>query len=158
VFFKKVRDWEAVPFHMFEGSGSATRYTQAGPRFEDSFCGSPEVLQSLLNFNGIRHCELFDAKQLGARLSGLPGPYDFIYSFFAIGFHWSIEHFLDELLGLMRDRSIGAFTLHNRYKDLSALGKVPHRVVRVDSSWPRGKSWRMLVMAKSEQALGPAAV
>ncbi len=156
VFFKKVRGWDAVPLHLFEGSGTATRYTRAGPRFEDSFCGTPEVLMSLLEYNGIRNCELYDATRLGARLAGLPGPYDFIYSFFAIGFHWSIEHFLDELLGLMRDRSIGAFTLHNRFRDLSLLRQVPHRVVHFDGSYPRGKSWRMLVMAKSESALGPA--
>lgn len=157
VFFKKARGWDTVPFHLFEGSGTSTKYTQAGPRFEDSFCGTPDMLMSLLDFNGVRHCELFDANKMGARLAGLPGPYDFIYSFFAIGFHWSIEHFLDELLALMSDRAIGAFTLHNRFKDLSSLRRVPHRVVRFDGCWPRGKSWRMLVMSKSEGALGPAA-
>ena len=153
VFFKKIRGWEAVPFHLYESAGSSTRYTKAGPRFEDSFCGNLEVLQAVLRHNEIDHVEIFDAAEMGAQLAQLPGPYDFIYSFFAVGFHWAIDHFLDELLRLMHDRSIGAFTLHDRAVDLGALDQVPHRVVEFRRSWPRGRWSRLLVLSKSEELL-----
>lgn len=156
VFFKRVRDWQRVPFHLYEGSGSTTRYTRAGPRFDDSFCGDLDALETILRFNETTGYELFDAAELGASLAGLPGPYDFVYSFFAVGFHWSIEHFLDELLALMSERAIGAFTLHDRFDDLAVLDRVPHRIVEFRSSWPRGKRWRMVVLARRDETLPPA--
>ncbi len=153
IFFKKTVCSEAI-FHLYEGAGSSTKYTRAGPRFEDSFCGSLEVLEMLLRANGIEDFEIFDAREMGASPAALPGPYDFIYSFFAIGFHWSIEHFLQELLELMHERSIGAFTLHDRFEDFSALSDVPHRVVKFRRSWPPERWTRMLVLSKSEEMLG----
>ncbi len=153
IFFKQLEGWGQGSFDLYEGSGKATKYTRAGPRFLDSFCGDLPALTALLEFNEIEEVEIFDAAELGGSLAGLPGPYDFIYSFFAVGFHWSIEHFLDEILGLMHDRSLGAFTLHDRFQDLSVLDPVPHRVVVADQSWPRGRSSRLLVLAKSDEIL-----
>ncbi len=150
IFFKKKAAPEAV-FHLYEGAGDTTKYTRAGPRFDDSFCGSLDVLEHLLRFHEIEGFELFDAREMDASLAGLPGPYDFIYSFFAIGFHWSIEHFLEELLGLMHERSIGAFTLHDRFEDFSVLEGTPHRVVEFRRSWPPDRFTRMLVLSKSEE-------
>ena len=39
--------------------------------------------------------KIFDAQQLP--LAALPGPYDLIYGFYSIGFHWSLEYYLDDL-------------------------------------------------------------
>lgn len=153
VFFKKVKGWEKVPFDLYEGSGKEKKYTRAGPRFDDSFCGNLDVLRSVLEYNDIGNFEIFDAADLGARLAGLPGPYDFLYSFFAIGFHWSIGHFLDEILDLMHEGSIGAFTLHDKFEDFSELGETPYRVFEFRRSWPRNRTTRMLVLAKSEELL-----
>lgn len=156
VFFKKLEGWSEVPFNLYESTGESTKYTKAGPRFDDSFCGNLSALETLLEHNGVTGVEIFDAAELDASLARLPGPYDFIYSFFAIGFHWSIEHFLDELLGLMGERSIGAFTLHDQPQDLSAVERLPHRIVEFRRSWPRDRWSRMLVLAKHEDALPPA--
>ncbi|MBT8495593.1 MAG: hypothetical protein KJO07_21275 [Deltaproteobacteria bacterium] len=153
IFFKKQLGWQEVPFHLYESTGSETRYTKAGPRFDDSFCGNLEVLGSVLRYNEIENFEIFDAREMGSRLAQLPGPYDLVYSFFAVGFHWSIGHFLEELLLQMSDRAIGFFTLHNQFDDFSKLGDTPHRVVEFQSSWPRGARWRMLVLAKDESML-----
>ena len=153
IFFKKALGWDDVVFHLYEGSGKSTRYTKAGPRFDDSFCGNFEVLEQLLRFNGIEGYELFDAAEHEGRLTGLPGGYDFVYSFFAIGWHWSIEHFLDEILRLMHDRSIGAFTLHPHFEDHDLFADHPHRIARFRRSWPRGRRSEMLILARTEEAL-----
>lgn len=138
IFFKRHLGWQEVPFHLYEGSGRATKYTRAGPRFEDSFCGDLDALRSVLDFNAIDTFEIFDAHALGARLTALPGDYDLILSFYAIGFHWSIGHFLTELLDLMTDRALGFFTLHDTFDDFDELRGTPHRVVEYPMSWPRG--------------------
>ncbi len=154
IFFSRLPGWEETRFDLYEGSGDSTKYTRAGPRFEDSFCGDFDALKQLLAHNQIDHrTRIFDAQTLDYRLAGLPGPYDFLYSFYAIGFHWSIEHFLDELLGLMHDRSIAAFTLHDRFDDLGVVEHLPHRIVSARQSWPRGRWCRLLVLAKDEAVL-----
>ena len=153
VFFKKVCGWDEVPFHLYESTGEATKYTRAGPRVDDSFCGNLEALRIILGYNEVDHVEIFDAAEMEGSLAGLPGRYDFIYSFFAVGFHWSIGHFLDEILALMHDRSIGAFTLHDRFKNFDELGNVPNRVVDFRRSWSRGRTTRMLILAKAEEML-----
>lgn len=156
IFFQKVRGWQEVPLHLYEGAGEATRYTQAGPRFGDSFCGDLDALTAVLRFNEAHSWRIFDAAELEADLSRLPGPYDLVYSFFAIGFHWSIEHFFDDLLALMSDRSLAAFSLHDRFAGSAVLERVPHRIVDHRWSWPRGRWGRMLVLAKDASLLGSA--
>ncbi len=153
IFFKKVSDWAEVPFDLYEGSGTSTKYTKAGPRFDDSFCGNIPVLEQVLAFNQIQQATVFDASELGASLAGLPGPYGFIYSFYAVGWHWSLEHFLEELLELMTEDAVGAFTIHDRVRDLSFLGDIPHRVMEFKKSWPRERWSRMLVLSKSERMI-----
>ena len=155
VFFKKKMQWEQVPFHLYDSSGKSTRYTKAGPRFTDSFCGNLEALQRVLDYNGIEQAKIFDAATMDAQLGQMPGPYDFIYSFFAVGFHWSLEHFLPDLLNLMHDRSIGIFTLHDRFDDFDKLKSVPYTVVNFQGSWPRHRWSRLLIMSRDPSLLQP---
>ena len=69
IFFKKHLGWEDVPFHLYESTGSSTKYTKAGPRFDDSFCGNLESLEEILRFNEIREYEIFDARSMNASLA-----------------------------------------------------------------------------------------
>ncbi len=153
IFFKKALAWDDVDFHLYEGSGKTTRYTRAGPRFDDSFCGNLEVLEEMLRFNEVSSYEIFDAAEMEGRLTGLPGTYDFVYSFFAVGWHWSIEHFLDEIMRLMHDRSVSAFTLHPQFEDYHLFDDLPHSIVEFRRSWPRGRRSEMLILARTEEAL-----
>lgn len=58
VFFKKILGWEMVPFDLYESTGSSTKYTKAGPRFDDSFCGNLGALEVVLSLQ--RHRKLQD--------------------------------------------------------------------------------------------------
>ncbi len=97
--------------------------------------------------------EIFDAVELNASLARLSGPYDFIYSFYAFGFHWSLEHFLDELLSLMHERSVCAFTLHERFADFDKFAGLNYRVVNLRGSWPQGQWTRLLVTSRDNDLL-----
>ncbi len=153
VFFAKQCGWPEAQFDLYESDGPSTRYTKAGSRFSDSFCGDLEALQRVLDFNDIGNATIHDAAELDCRLDRLPGPYDLIYSFFAIGFHWSIEHFLDEILSLMHERSLGVFSLHVSFEDLSVLDGVPHRVIDNRPSWPRNRWGQLLLVSRDEDLL-----
>jgi hypothetical protein len=108
VFFAKKLGWRGSQLHAYEGNGQKTKYTFIGPRFEDSFCGNIAKLRHGLEFNSVRDVTIFDASRVS--LPNLPGGYDLIYSFYSIGFHWSLEHFLADLLPLLDDGGTAIFT------------------------------------------------
>lgn len=109
VFFTKKLVWHDADVHAYEGNGTATKYTKLGQRFEDSFCGNIRALQDTLEYNGVRNVTIHDAQ--AAPLRSLPGPFDLIYSFYSVGFHWSVEHFLDDILPLLSAGGTALFTV-----------------------------------------------
>jgi hypothetical protein len=104
-----------------------------------------------LRYNGMHQYTLWNADT--TPLTQLPGPYDLIYSFYAIGFHWSLEHFLEDILGLMHDGSIGIFTLSYNFKPFPRLEQLLHRIVRQGDVIDQHQGWlRLLLLGKSKGA------
>ena len=116
-----------------------------GPRFEDSFCGTISELRRVLDYNGITNVTIHDAKLVA--MKDLPGPFDLLYGFYTIGFHWSLEHFFDEVLGLIGKPGIAVFTVPANFQPFPRLQQLPFRLtekVRIDA-----RSEKLLI-------LGPA--
>jgi hypothetical protein len=99
----------------------------SGPRFEDSFCGTISELASALDYNGIHNVTMYDASLTA--LKNLPGPFGLIYGFYTIGYHWSLEHFFDEIIGLMAKDGTAIFTVTDDFTPFAELQQVPHRIV-----------------------------
>ena len=134
VFFSKKFGWEDCDLHAYEGDGETTKYTLNGPRFEDSFCGTISELRRVLDYNGITNVTIHDAKL--AALKDLPGPFDLLYGFYTIGFHWSLEHFFDEVLGLIGKTGIAVFTVPSNFQPFPRLRQLPYRLAekgRIDA-------------------------
>lgn len=148
VFFGKMLSWKTRDIHLFEGDGTRTKYTILGPRWDDSFCGSLAMLRHVLSYNGLHDVTIFDAKRW--KLRDLPGPYDLLYSFYSIGFHWSLEHFLEDLLPLMHEKSIAVFTVPKSFVPFPKLQEVSYRLVHWKAVWPKEKSHRMLILGKGD--------
>lgn len=146
IFFSKKLGWESSEIHAFEGEGCTVKYTLLGPRFEDSYCGNLGVLRNVLEYNGIRNVTVFNARDV--QMADLPGPYDFLYSFYSIGFHWSLEHFLDDLLPLLHDTSIAVFTVPPKFRQFPKLRALPHRVVDWKTVWPKDGWLKLLILSK----------
>jgi hypothetical protein len=127
VFFSKKLGWESTDIHLYEGDGNRTKYTTLGPRFEDSFCGNMKMLRRVLDYNGVQNVTIVDAKQF--KLSDLPGPYDLLYSFYSIGFHWSLEFFLDDLLPLMHKESVAIFSVPKEFSIYPRLEQLSYQVI-----------------------------
>lgn len=119
VFFTKKLGWQDCDLHAYEGEGMTTKYTKLGPRFEDSFCGNFAALKAALAFNGVEGATIHDARQVS--LAGLPGPFDLVYSFYSVGFHWSLEHFLDDVLSLLSDDGTGIFIVPAGFSEFPRL-------------------------------------
>lgn len=150
VFFAKKLSWEDVEFHLYEGNGSRTRYTLLGPRFDDSFCGNTSLLERVLEFNGITNFKVFDAAGVGFKPGALPGPYDVIYSFYSVGYHWSLEHFFDDILSLMHETSVAFFTVPDEFAPFEQMERIHFRTVSWKAAWPKNRTLRMLILSKSE--------
>ena len=145
VFFSKKLEWGASEIQLYEGNGSTTKYDLMGPRFEDSFCGNIPMLRYVLDYNGIQNATILDAAR--SKLSELPGPYDLLYSFYSIGFHWSLEPFLDDLLKLMHDGSTAIFTIPQEFKPFPRLTQLSYRIIDWKAVWPKDISHKMLVLS-----------
>ncbi|MHC4972633.1 MAG: hypothetical protein ACYTG3_09905 [Planctomycetota bacterium] len=145
-FFSKKLGWEKSELHAYEGEGTTTKYTRLGPRFGDSFCGNLRMLHYVLEHNGIRNVTVHNAAD--RRLTELPGNYDFLYSFYAIGFHWSLEHFLEDLLGQMHDESVAVFVVPGEFVPFPRLKELPYRLIDGKTAWPKDGKLKMLVLGK----------
>ena len=52
-----------------------------------------------------------------------------VYGFYNIGFHWSLQHFLDDILFLMADRAVATFTVTEPFQPFSALDQVTYQLI-----------------------------
>ncbi len=154
VYFRKKGLFADSEISLYDANGSSTRYKQKyyeqPPRWPDtsSFCGNLPLLRSMLEYNGVTQYELFDAQQLP--LGGLPGPYDLIYGFYSVGFHWSLEYYLEELEGLMGERSLLVCTLNKSFHRFLRLAEFSTRVVACREVKKGSSPLRLLVLSKGE--------
>lgn len=146
VFLNKKRGWEKSEIHAYEGEGTSTKYTMLGPRFEDSFCGNIKMLSHVLEFNNINNFKIFNARY--NKLTHLPGPYDFIYGFYSIGFHWALNHFLDDILHLMHETSVAVFTVPNEFKPFPELKSLSYKIIKWKTVWPKDFTLKLLIISK----------
>lgn len=127
VFFSKKLGWQSCDLHAYEADGKTTKYTINGPRFEDSFCGTISELRRVLAYNGITNVTIHDAKSVA--MKDLPGPFDLLYGFYTIGFHWSLEHFFDEVLALIGRTGIAVFTVPQDFQPFVRLLQLPYCLI-----------------------------
>lgn len=153
VFFKRKLGWETVPFHLYEGAGPKQKYPSLAKRRHDSFCGDLEALRQVLEHNQITDYEIFDAGERGGRLDGLPGPYDLIYSFYGVGFHWSLEDFWPELRALMNGRSVGIFTVPDAFVEFPALADMGTGYLTYRRILAKDRPLRLLVVSPESGAV-----
>jgi hypothetical protein len=146
VFFNQKLGWKSTAVHLYEGDGHSTKYTLLGPRFRYSFCGNIKVLTDTLEYNAVRNVTVFDARRW--KLIDLPGPYDLVYSFYSIGFHWSLEYFLDDIAALMHQKTIAIFTVPESFAGFPDLEKFSHRVIGLKAVWPKHARFRLLMLSK----------
>jgi hypothetical protein len=152
-FLTKQLEWQDAAFDLLEANGRETHYTILGPRLEHSFCGSIQTLEEVLAFNGLTNCRVIDAAKPGCRLGDLSGPYDLIYSFYAVGFHWGLEHFLDDILALMHERTLAIFTVADGFSEFAELEPLRRRSLDFARAYPADTTGRMLLLCKGDGVL-----
>lgn len=153
VFFTKKGLLADSEISLYDANGTSTRYKQKyyehPPQWPDtgSFCGNLALLQTMLDYNGVKQYQIFDAQRLP--LGALPGPYDLIYGFYSIGFHWSLEYYLDDLEALLHERTLLVCTLNKSFRPFSRLDKFSTRVLECREVKRNATPLRLLVLSKS---------
>lgn len=148
VFFKKKFGWEDVSFHIYEGNGEKFTDVVLGPRSPEYFCGNIPILEKILEYNEIRNYEIFNAKELNFRIDNLPGPYDIIYSFYSVGFHWNLEHFIDEISKIMHEKTVCFFVVFETFELFEELEKFRCELLEFPATFPVDVTRKMLVLRK----------
>jgi hypothetical protein len=152
VFFSKKGLLAGSEISLYDGNGTSTRYKQKyyedPPRWPDisSFCGNLPLLESMLDYNGVKQYQMFDASQMP--LAALPGPYDLIYGFYSIGFHWSLEYYLDDLEALLHERTLLVCTLNKNFRPFPRLEQFSTRILECREVKKNANPLRLLVLSK----------
>jgi hypothetical protein len=152
VFFSKKGFLAGSELNLYDANGTSTMYKQKyyenPPRWPDtgSFCGNLPLLETMLDYNDVKQYKIFDAGQLP--LAALPGPYDLIYGFYSIGFHWSLEYYLDDLECLLHERTLLVCTLNKNFRPFPQLGQFSTRVLECREVKKNATPLRLLVLSK----------
>jgi hypothetical protein len=154
VFFSRKLGWRETEWHFYDATGDdrPVPYTTLGPRSRHSFYGDLANLERCLRFNGLTNYRLFDAKKVDFTKETLPGPYDVVFSLFAIGFHWSLRHFLDDVLGVMGQNAVAFFTVPNDFEAFDALQELSTNIVACKVAWPENATVKILTLRKERAA------
>lgn len=155
VFLKRRLGWEDVPFDLFEGDGPARRYPLLAPRSSDSFRGDLGALVRVLEHNGTRGWRIVDAGERAGRLVELDPPYDLVYSFYGVGFHWRLEDFWEELLPLLGERGVGIFTVWHSFEVFPRLAALPHGFLTIRRILAKDRPVRLLVLGRDRTRIAP---
>ena len=152
VFFQKKGLFADSEISLYDADGTSTRYKQKyydqPPRWPDtsSFCGNLSLLETMLTYNQVRKFRILDARQMP--LAALPGPFDLIYGFYSIGFHWSLEYYLDDLEPLLHQNTILVCTLNKNFRTFPRLEKFSTRVVQCREVKKNAPPLRLLILSK----------
>lgn len=155
IFLARKLGWSRARFDLYEGDGAARKYPLNAPRSADSFCGDLAQLRRVLEFNALTGYRLFDAAELGGRLGSLPGPYELLYSFYGVGFHWSLADFWDEIRALMAPGAVAAFTVHHTFQEFPELAATPHAYVPFRRILAKDRPLNLLVVSDDPRRLTP---
>jgi hypothetical protein len=155
VYFQRKGVWDAdAEVHLYDADGTQTKYKAQHfarpPQWPNvsSFCGNLKILRHFLDHNHITNYRIFDAAELPLRR--LPGPYDFIYGFFSIGFHWSVEFYLDDLEKLLGKSGVLVCTLSKHFQPFARLKEFSVRIVSSREIRKHAAPLSLLVLSKSE--------
>jgi hypothetical protein len=152
VFFQKKGLFRESEISLYDADGTSTRYKQKyydqPPRWPDtsSFCGNLSLLETMLTYNQVRQFRILDAQQMP--LAALPGPFDLIYGFYSIGFHWSLEYYLDDLEPLLHQKTIFICTLNKNFRTFPRLQQFSTRVVKCREVKKNAAPLRLLILSK----------
>lgn len=153
IFLSKRLAWSRTVFDLYEADGEAKKYPLNAPRSAASFCGSLEQLRRVLDFNEVGNYRLFNAAELDFRLGALPGGYALIYSFYGVGFHWSLAEFWDEIRGLLAPGGVAIFTVHHSFEEFPELATVPHVYVPFRRILAKDRPLNLLVVSENQEQL-----
>ncbi len=155
IYFSKKSVWDRdTQIHLYDTNGTQTKYKQKHydrpPQWPDvsSFCGNLLLLRSFLEYNRITNYRIFDAAELPVR--ELPGPYDLIYAFFGIGFHWSLEFYLDDLGPLLGEKGVLICTLNKHFRPFARLAEFSTRILHCREIKKNAAPLRLLALCKHE--------
>jgi hypothetical protein len=152
VFLQKKGLLAESEINLYDADGTSTQYKQKyydqPPRWPDtsSFCGNLSLLETMLTYNQVKKFRVLDARQMP--LAALPGPFDLIYGFYSIGFHWSLEYYLDDLAPLLHSKTIFICTLNKTFHTFPGLQQFSTRVVKCREVKRNATPLRLLILSK----------
>lgn len=127
VFFFKYFNWTDTLFILADGD-SGEKQLSGIRTGEIDFYNSLKATESYCRANGMSNLRTFNLEKLGWEELGY-NP-DLVYSFRALGFHWPINSFLEEIYSLLKNKCLLIFDL--RAGNVKALDWTNQQIKRID--------------------------
>jgi len=152
IYFFKHFHWINTRFILADGDSGETQLSgiRTG-KFE--FYNSLDATHSFCKANGLHNFETFNLeKHKWAELSYCP---DLVYSFMALGFHWFVNSFLDDVYSFLKDGCLLIFGLRGGEKardwitqQICGINDREYRVIEILFE-PKKKRGGFMVLEKS---------
>ena len=152
IYFFKHFHWINTRFILADGDSGETQLSgiRTG-KFE--FYNSLDATHSFCRANGLHNFETFNLeKYKWTELSHCP---DLVYSFMALGFHWPVNSFLDDIYPVLKDGCLLIFGLRGGEKardwierQMGEINQKEYRVIEI-SFEPKKKRGGFMVLEKS---------
>lgn len=152
VFLAKYFGWEETDFYLLDGDSGDEQVNGVNYESKDSFYNSIAATKEFCSANGLKvytlNAEKGDWKALGVK-------YDLVYSFLAIGFHWPISIYLDEIYNMLEKDTLLIFGVRSSAKkfdkfmdtQIKAINKDKYEIVKLKRE-PKGARSSVLLLRK----------
>jgi len=110
-FYKAFSLWAKTNFYLLDGDSGTEQIAGINYDSNKSFYNSLKLTEEFCLINGVPRNQivLINAEQIGPFPFTKSIKFDFVYSFFAIGFHWPIDIYLERLSPYLNFGSILCF-------------------------------------------------
>ena len=107
VFFLKKLNWHGTKFYLLDGDSGTVQISGVRGNRCGEFYNSLQATRDFCQQNGMLH------PQVIREVSQIEQSIDMCYSFLSIGWHWSIELYLDSILDHLAEDSLVIFQIRN---------------------------------------------
>jgi SAM-dependent methyltransferase len=153
VYLFKYFGWNDTNFYLLDGNSGDKQVNGINYESKDSFYNSIDATKEFCLANGMDNLYLLDAEKEDWK--SVDVKFDLCYSFLAIGFHWPMNIYLDEIYNMLADNALLIFGIRPATKQFDEFMDVQikdidtnrYDIVKIKRE-PRGERSSVAILRK----------
>jgi SAM-dependent methyltransferase len=130
VWLKKKMKWKAATFILVDGNSGENQYDEIRKK-RGEYYNNWEMAEKFCHDNGIKYVVMCDPE----KIKGIHCKFDLVYSFLAVGFHWPLDFYLNDIADMCNKGCLLAFGLRGIEKkkwikkQIEAIDQTKYKIV-----------------------------